>query len=228
LRTFVYDNVNDSNFLAASSRTKKYFEDDPNINEFQIKHFNYPVTRFPRLIMAYNPDDGFMAGAGFWITRYGFRKTPHASDHEFNALAGLSRKAIKMNYRGEIVQAFASMDVMFDAQVSLPVLNNFFGFGNSTVIDKSKPISYYRVRYKFAEGDILLRKRYFNKLSIMAGPAVYHYWNDYENNRNYILGKPADEGDRVEAEDAGRQHDDLRLVQHGAQACREAHDGSFR
>ena len=99
-----------------------------------------------------------------------------------------------MKYRGEIVQAFASLDMMFDAQVSLPVLDNFFGFGNTTVIDESKPISYYRVRYKFAEGDILLRKRYFNKLSIMAGPAVYHYWNDYESNRDYILGKPSDEG----------------------------------
>ena len=98
-------------------------------------------------------------GTGFWITRYGFRKAPHASDHEFTALAGLSRKAIKMKYRGEIVQALANLDVMFDAQVSLPVLDNFFGFGNTTVIDESKPISYYRVRYKFAEAECFSEKK---------------------------------------------------------------------
>ncbi len=194
LKSSVYDNVIDTNFLASVSRTKKHFNDDPSINDFQIKHFNYQQTRYPRLIMAYNPDDGFMAGTGFWITRYGFRKTPYASDHELGVLAGLSRKAIKMKYRGELVQAFASFDVVFDAQVNLPVLDNFFGFGNTTVIDESKPISFYRVRYKFAEADVLLKKRYFNKLSIMAGPAVYQYWNDYESNRDYILGKPADEG----------------------------------
>ena len=45
-----------------------------------------------------------------------------------------------MKYHGEIVQAFGQLDVMFNAQVSIPVLNNFFGFGNTTVIDESKPI----------------------------------------------------------------------------------------
>ena len=194
LRAYVYDNVIDTNFLASVARTKKYFNSDPTINDFQINHYRYPETRFPRMIFAYNPDDGFLAGAGYGTTRYGFRKSPHASEHELSALAGLQRKALRLKYRGELVQAFASLDLMFNAQVSLPVLDNFFGFGNTTVIDESKPFSFYRVRYKFAEADVLLRKRYFNKLSIMAGPAVYHYWNDYDNNRDYILGKPSDEG----------------------------------
>ena len=101
LRTFVYDNIIDTNFLASVSGTKKYFNDDPSINDFRIKHFNYPLTRFPRVMMAYNPDDGFMAGTGFWITRFGFRKDPHASDHELSALAGLQRKALanKISWR---------------------------------------------------------------------------------------------------------------------------------
>ena len=94
LRSFVYDNVNDTNFLASVSRTKKYFNDDPNINDFQIKHFNYPITRYPRMVMAYNQDDGFMVGTGFWITRYGFRKAPYASDHELTALVCLSQKGM--------------------------------------------------------------------------------------------------------------------------------------
>ncbi|MGK2860570.1 MAG: BamA/TamA family outer membrane protein, partial [Chitinophagaceae bacterium] len=191
LKTFVYDNVNDSNFLLAASRTKKYFEDDPNINEFQIKHFNYPVTRYPRIIWGYNEDDGFLVGTGLWITRYGFRKQPYASDHKLTALFALARKAWQVKYHGEKIKAFGLADIVLNAQINNPVLNNFFGFGNGTLLDKSKHVSFYRVRYKFAEADFLVRKRYFGKLNFLAGPSVFHYWNKYRNNDEYILGKPS-------------------------------------
>ncbi len=69
LRTFVYDNVTDTNFLLASRGTKKYFKNDPNINEFQLKHFNYPITRYPRIVLGFNEDDGLMLGTGLWITQ---------------------------------------------------------------------------------------------------------------------------------------------------------------
>jgi hypothetical protein len=194
LKTFVYDNVIDTNFLEASGSAKRYFKDDPNINEFQIKHFNYPVARYPRVVLGFNEDDGLMIGTGLWITRYGFRKQPYASDHRLTALFAVMRKAWQAQYHGEIVHAFRSTDIVLNAQISNPVLNNFFGFGNGTVIDKSKPVKFYRVRYKFAEADILLRKKYFRKLSFLAGPTFYHYWNRPVNNEEYILGKPSDAG----------------------------------
>ncbi len=194
LRTYLYDNTIDTNYVASVRGTKKYFKDDPTINEFQIKHFNYPITRYPRLVLALNPDDGLMAGTGLWITRYGFRKVPYASDHQFTALYSFLGKALQFKYHGEKVDAFANLDLVFNAQVNSPALNNFFGFGNNTVIDKSKPMSFYRVRYKFAEGDMLIRKKVFSLLSVAAGPSMYHYWNNFEDNRNYILGKPAIEG----------------------------------
>jgi hypothetical protein len=194
LRTFVYDNLMDTNYLSASKRTKRYFNSDPNINEFHIKHFNYPVTRYPRTVIGINEDDGFLLGTGLWITRFGFRKEPYASDHRLTALFALARKAWQLKYHGELIHAFRSTDVILNAQVSNPVLNNFFGFGNNTVIDETKAIRFYRVRYKFAEADILLRKKYFGKLSMAVGPTIFHYWNKYESNDEYILGKPANAG----------------------------------
>jgi hypothetical protein len=194
LKTFVYDNVNDTNFLATSTRTKKYFNNDPNINEFKIKHFNYPVTRYPRVVLGFNEDDGMMIGTGLWLTRFGFRKDLYASDHRLSALFAIMRKAWQVKYHGEQIHAFRSYDVIFNAQVNSPVLNNFFGFGNSTLLDKSRPVRFYRVRYKFAEADILLRKKYFGKLSLLVGPTFYHYWNRYTNNDEYILGKPSNAG----------------------------------
>lgn len=194
LRTYVYDNIIDTNNLVSAGGTRKHFKDDPNINEYQIRHFNYPITRYPRLVFALNPDDGFMVGTGFWATRYGFRKEPYASDHHFTALYSVTRKALQLRYHGEKVDAIGSTDVVVNAQLSNPVLNNFFGFGNSTVMDETKPISFYRVRYSFAEADLMIRKKFFSKLSFMAGPSFYHYWNKYDDNRDYILGKPSSEG----------------------------------
>ena len=40
-----------------------------------------------------------------------------------------------------------------------PTLNNFFGFGNETVYDKTKGIDYYRVRYKYIEGRCVVTKK---------------------------------------------------------------------
>ena len=191
LRTYVYDNVFDTNYIEASRGTKKYFKNDPNINEFNIKHYNYPITQFPRIIAGFNENDGFMLGTGVWFTRYGFRKQPYATEHKLGALFALARKAWQLNYHGEFIGAFAATDIVLNAQLHKPVLRNFFGFGNSTTMDESKHPAFYRVRYNFFEGDILLRKKFFNKLSFLAGPTFYHYWNRYNNNDEYILGKPS-------------------------------------
>jgi hypothetical protein len=194
LRAYVYDNIIDTNYLAASHGTKKYFNADPNINEFQLKHYHYPITRYPRIVFGFNEDDGFMVGTGIWVTRFGFRKQPYASDHNLSALFALARKAWQLKYHGEIIHAIRSTDIILNAQISNPVLNNFFGFGNSTVIDESKPVRFYRVRYKSAEADILFRNKYFGKLGFSVGPTIFHYWNRHVNNEDYILGKPSEAG----------------------------------
>jgi hypothetical protein len=128
LKTFVYDNVNDTNFLATSARTKKHFNNDPNINEFKIKHFNYPITRYPRIVLGFNENDGLMIGTGIWLTRFGFRKDPYASDHKLSALFAVTRKAWQIKYHGEQIHALRSFDLIFNAQVNSPTLNNFFWF----------------------------------------------------------------------------------------------------
>src|SRR6185295_18396965 len=66
-------------------------------------------------------------------------------------------------------------------------VNNFFGFGNKTKIDPGKPLSYYRVRYRHSETQLLFQKRLFPTLKVMAGPVFYRYWNHFENNKSTIL-----------------------------------------
>ncbi|RYF88545.1 MAG: metallophosphoesterase, partial [Chitinophagaceae bacterium] len=194
LRSFIYDNTVDTNYVVAARGTKRYLKNDPNINEFKLRHYNYPITRYPRIIFGINEDDGFLAGTGIWLTRYGFRKDPYASDHNLSALFAITRKAWQVKYHGELIHAFRSTDVLINAQVSNPVLNNFFGFGNNTGIDESRPARFYRVRYSAAEADVLFRNKYFGKLSVMAGPSIFHYWNRPAQNDDYILEKPSEVG----------------------------------
>jgi outer membrane protein assembly factor BamA len=135
-----------------------------------------------------------MLGTGFWFVNYGFRKEPYASSHRLTTLFALSRNAWQAKYNGELVNVFGKNDLLINASVIDPVLNNFYGFGNRTVIDKSKESEFYRVRYREAELDLLLRRYPFRIFSFSFGPSIYRYWNKYKNNVNYILGKPSEVG----------------------------------
>jgi len=78
-----------------------------------------------------------------------------------------------------------------DAELAKPVLNNFFGLGNSSKIQSTKELEYYRVRYNYVYADVLVRRRLANIVSISAGPVFYNYWNHLEDNENKILSTPS-------------------------------------
>jgi hypothetical protein len=160
-------------------------------NNYEIKGFKYDQLNFPRIVLGYNIDDKLFIGTGFSLRKYGFRKEPYASDQKFAALFALYKKAYQFSYSGEFVDFYRNNTLVINAKMSEPALNNFFGFGNNTVIDKSKDISYYRVRYDEAQLDVQIKRRPFAKLSISAGPSVYHYWNKFSDNKSYILANPS-------------------------------------
>lgn len=194
VKTYVYDNTNEKNVLHGSRRTKNLFSSDPNVNEYNINSFQYPIDRYPRFLMGINGDDGLLLGTGAWFTNYKFRKEPYASNHKIMALFALTRHAYQLRYNGELIDAFGKLDLLINAHLTSPVLNNFYGFGNTTKIDPEKNWRFYRVRYREAEADLLLRHKPFNTFSISLGPSIYTYWNTPVRNENYILGKPSEAG----------------------------------
>jgi hypothetical protein len=194
VKTFVYDNTNEQNYLRGSRRTKRIFESDPNVNEYTVNAYQYPVDRYPRILMGINGDDGLLLGTGAWFTNYKFRKDPYASNHRITALFALTRKAYQLSYNGELIDALGPTDILINAHVKSPVLNNFYGFGNTTKIDQSKNWRFYRVRYREAEADLLFRRKPFRIFSFSFGPSIYRYWNTPVRNENYILGKPSEAG----------------------------------
>ncbi|HSN62089.1 MAG TPA: BamA/TamA family outer membrane protein, partial [Ferruginibacter sp.] len=97
-------------------------------------------------------------------------------------------------YRGEFNQVIGKNDLVLNTAFVNPTLNSFFGLGNQSVYDKNNDISFYRVRYKYIEADLLLRKRLNDILQVSVGPSYYQYWNKFKDNKDRILGKPTLQG----------------------------------
>lgn len=189
VKNFIYDVSYDSNQVVNKSRSKLYIDEDPLRNYFKLTGFNYNVNKLPALNLGFNIEDLLMVGIGFTRKVYGFRKEPYSSYQKLTTLYAINRKAYKVRYSGEFNEVLGKSDIMIDAQLVEPVLNNFFGLGNSREFTADR--DFYRVRYKFAAADVLLRRRMNNVLHFSIGPSVYHYWNRKENNMGKILEKPS-------------------------------------
>ncbi|HKP31105.1 MAG TPA: BamA/TamA family outer membrane protein, partial [Chitinophagaceae bacterium] len=188
---YLYDLTTEQNYVEKGRRTKNYFSPKVEVNEYNRVEFKYPQNRFPRLQIGYNVEDGLFIGPGFWRQTHAFRKEPFATDQKFSALFAINRGSYQLRYLGQFNHVVRDYDLVLFGQVVDPVLNNFFGLGNNTEKKDEVPIDFYRVRFRFAEGQILVRRKLFSVLSVSAGPTFYHYWNHPENNAGKILEKPS-------------------------------------
>ena len=189
VRNYIYDQSTEQNAILSSSKSKVQLSVNPDINNYRTTEFTYDQYRFPQINLGYNAEDKLLVGLGFSAKTYGFRKDP-STDQRLTSLYAISNGSYQAKYQGSFNQVFLNKDLIVNAEFVNPTLNNFFGFGNETMIDNSKPIEYYRVRFKYLQADVLLRKRFGDIVQVSAGPSYYHYWNNYGDNKSRILGNP--------------------------------------
>ncbi len=187
----LYDLNTKENHIINHNRSRILTSDDPKVNDYTPITYRYNIFEFPKIKAGYNADDKLLLGLGFIQRKYGFRKEPYASEQRFSALSALSRGSYQLKYQGEFNHVLGNTDLMVNAALTNPTLDNFFGFGNNTVIDHTKYLDYYKVRYKYLNAEVLFRKRVNAIFHVMAGPVVYHYWDRFENNKGRIMEKPA-------------------------------------
>ena len=190
VHNYIYDLTTEKNSIAQSNRSRIRTSGDPEVNKYEATGYDYNIYRFPRFNIGYNVEDRLMVGVGFSMRTFGFRKDPYASQQRLSTLYALNHGSYQFKYEGEWNGVIGTTDIIVNAQMVNPVLNNFFGLGNQTVKNPERDLEYYRVRYKFMEGDVLFRHRQFSVLSLAAGPTWYHYWNKYEDNKHRILSTP--------------------------------------
>lgn len=191
ITNFLYDMNVEGNFIEARRRTRNMFSDEPQINYYNILGFQYNINRFPRMNFGFNQEDGFFIGPGFLRRTYGFRNMPYATEHRLSTLYAINRGAYQVKYRGEINHIFRNNDLLLSADFVNPTLDNFFGLGNTTKIDPDLGRQFYRARYKYIEATAYIRKRFYERIHVMLGPTVYHYWMSGRDNEGKILGNPA-------------------------------------
>lgn len=194
-KTFVYDDADEDNVLLAHSHAVNMISHRRDVNDYSFRENHYTNINYPTIVLGYNIDDGFMAGLGARITKRGFRADPYTTQHRISTLIAFQYSAFQARYSGTFNDAWRHFDVLANAAVLHPALQNFFGLGNETGRDTTLPLSFYRVRYSYVSGDLMLRKRAVkNKLSIAAGPSMFYYWNNNDRNTGRILDFAEDYG----------------------------------
>jgi hypothetical protein len=188
----IYDLKRGNNVIRSKGRTRNMMSDRAEVNNFTEK-YNYNVFSFPRVKVGFNEDDRFLIGISMYAKTFDFRKEPFASQQSLGTLLAPERDAYQLYYSGEFTHLISRTDLVLNGEFVKPHIDNFFGFGNET--ERTRDISFYRVRYSDASGTAQLRYRMAQgKLSVGLGPTFYHYWNSQADNSGRILGQPSQEG----------------------------------
>jgi Omp85 superfamily domain len=188
----VYDMKSGENKLTGDLKNK--MANDTIVNSYNRLDFKYNQT-IPMIIGSYNSDDGVILGASVKFIKQGFRKTPYKRMHEIGFAHALATKAFDFRYVGEYYGVFGrKTDVLTYLDIKAPYTTNFFGYGDNSIYDKTKPgkYKYYRARYNTGDVAILLRKRFSDKVMFTFGPAYQFYSMDSTDNldRNIVKEKP--------------------------------------
>ena len=171
----IYDDVTD-NEIVPGSETRVHLSDDPAINRYDRKSFQYNVM-MPVITANFNPDDGIFVGGGFTYTAHGFRKVPYRSRHALLLSYALNTSSYEIRYKGDFTDVIGSWSLGVALNVRHPnFVNNFFGMGNESIFDQridertdfNNAINYYRLRFQEVSSSVGFSKRVgdYAKLSL--------------------------------------------------------------
>jgi hypothetical protein len=165
-------------------------KDDPMNNEYRRLGYNYKVVGVGPTAEI-SPIEGFFLGAKFKIMTRGFRKDSFSIRNVITAAHALNSSSIHLHYNGDFIKIAGRTDLLIRADMMVPTNETeFFGYGNSTLIDEAKnKKDYYDVSYDIGNVSILLKHNLANWLSVSYGPSFqYLHLRTKENNSRFIGG----------------------------------------
>jgi hypothetical protein len=180
----VYDEKKGNNLLTGKFNNK--LSNDTIANYYNPIYYKYNQV-IPFISVGYNPDDGVYVGGWMKITHHGFRKTPYKNSHSITLNHALATKAFNFRYNAEFIGVIGRRtDLLVETDIKSPHVPNFFGYGASSIYDKSKPgkFRYYRTRYRLGDITMLLRKNFSEKVIMTLGPTFQFYDMDSTDKNN--------------------------------------------
>lgn len=185
----VYDEKSSTNNVSGKFHDKR--SDDTIANNYQRIYYKYNQI-IPFVSVGYDRDDGLFLGASLKIIHHGFRKDPYKNLNEFAVNHALATKSFNFRWSSEYIGTFGRTgDLLTDVDIKSPITTSFYGYGSSTLYDKSKPgkYKYYWARYQLGDISIMLRKRFSEKVTMAFGP-TYQFFsldsNDTQNKSRFI------------------------------------------
>jgi hypothetical protein len=188
-KNLAYDLATEHNQIAGNNIRQK-LSADAAVNKYERLYYVYDKN-IPFISANYNPDDGLFLGVSLQMTRQGFRKKPYKTMHQFTVNHALATKAYNFRWNTEFIGAMGkNADLLFNADIKAPnATTNFFGYGNGSVYDKSKPgeFRYYRSRYEVGDISLLVRKNLGSSFNMTIGPAFQFFSLDASDNMNRFI-----------------------------------------
>ncbi len=178
-------------YLGKTKKIKKHISSLPQNTQFvPVNLYN---TYLPLVTGAINLDDGVMLGLGIQYKKQGgFRKTPYASLHKLTVMHSFTTQAFEIKYKGEWRHVFGHTDILLKGDAKAPKnIQNFFGIGNETPIDKSGDYKrFYRTRFNVYHLNAAFRWHWGEHSTFSVGPEVqYYHLNPKENQGRFIHQK---------------------------------------
>ena len=121
----------------------------------------------PLVFPAYNPDDGFVIGAGITFKKMSWNKNPFKWQQTFILKYASATSAIDLHYHGHFKNTFGKWDLELTGDYKTPsFIVNFYGYGNERNLVRDEK-AFYRVRAS----------------SILFNPGISRSWK-----RHYFKG----------------------------------------
>jgi hypothetical protein len=190
-RVRVHDvDFEENRFGGNAAGFKNSINSDPRNNEYNRIFYRYGYFK-PSLTATYNIDDGLFLGIRGEILTHGFRKDPFSQQHIFRLGHALRTKSYFFTYDGTFTKAVSGKDLLVQAELWAPVnVTNFFGIGNSTLLNKDVPggVQFYRGRYSLGNLSVLLRRRLQSWMRVNYGPTFQYFHIREKENADKFLG----------------------------------------
>ena len=193
----VYDASFEENKLVGDSTAlTNRISRDPQVNQYNRLGYKYDLV-VPSVSAGYNIDDGLFLGAQFQATLHGFRKEPYSQRHMLRGVRALKTSSYRFRYEGDFIKVVGNHDLIARADVRAPInVTNFFGIGNDTEYDKSKPGGdrYYRSRYDIADVSLMLRRQPQSWMRVHYGATYQYFKLGKEDNRDKYVSQTRTNG----------------------------------
>ena len=188
-RVLAYDVNFEQNVFSGDRTIRKKISGDPQNNNYTRLGYRYDIAS-PGISLEYSIDGGLFVGLKYKIVNQGFRKEPYSMSHLFAANRALNSTSYHIKYNADLIKLFGNTDLLFRGDAKLPTIRTrFFGIGNNSVYDKTKPGThkYYFARYDLVNISLMARNQINSWFQIKWGP-VFQYFKlrTKENENRYV------------------------------------------